>query len=713
MRFAVLLGALAVLGAACLGPGQFDPTGRAPIGNLEVIADAAGGIRVAGWALDPETSAPIAVKVGVRGVVHEVRADLLRPDVGAVYPAQGSSHGFEHTYGPLGPGAYDICVWAENQVGAGDDRLLGCRNGVAVGSADPVGSLETVTSLAPRQVTVAGWAFDPSSTDPVDVVVAVDGAFAARNAANGSRPDVAAAYGRPAAAGFRFDLSVAPGRHQVCVGVFNVGFGSDRLLGCSSVSVAESTEDRRPTGRLTSVTPLGSGRVSVTGVAADPDGATGLTVRLDVDPGTPAARSVTVPVLAGAFATTLDGLADGLHSLCPTALDLDGGFGVRGNRALVCGGAVLGAVAVGTAGAPAAAAVAVAPPPSSPLREAERDAGVSVVLRDGSTMWFFGDTSERDRVGNLEYFVNNTAAWAAPGAPTVTRDGVDGTRPWQFASPPSDWCAGRAYPKSALWPESAVAIPQPNGTDRVVVFMSKVCIGDAFLEIEARGMAVAELTYNPAAPPVDQRIVGTVTQADLATATKPWGRGAVLGPGNSYLYLYECGVFDGDDDTCHAARVPPAGITDRAQWRYWDGGDWSQDASWEVAESVAAPVVMPPRPDAFSHPVSAFTLTRDAAHGAYLMAYSPWPGFVDRVHVRVATTPVGPWTPPVEVMLPGCCETLDGVSYWCYAGTAQPELSGPGLLGVGYFDQLVSVGPSRGQYLTVTVPFSVVLTPAP
>lgn len=89
-------------------------------------------------------------------------------------------------------------------------------------------------------------------------------------------------------------------------------------------------------------------------------------------------------------------------------------------------------------------------------------------------------------------------------------------------------------------------------------------------------------------------------------------------------------------------------------------------------------------------------MTRDAAHGAYVMAYSPWPGFTDRLHVRVATAPEGPWTAPVGVLLPGCGGTVAGVTYACYAGTTQPAFSGPGLLGLGYYDQLVRVGPSAG-----------------
>ncbi|MCZ7628087.1 MAG: glutamate--tRNA ligase family protein [Microthrixaceae bacterium] len=75
------------------------------------------------------------------------------------------------------------------------------------------------------------------------------------------------------------------------------------------------------------------------------------------------------------------------------------------------------------------------------------------------------------------------------------------------------------------------------------------------------------------------------------------------------------------------------------------------------------------------------------------MVYSPFPGFTDRVEVRVAETPVGPFTDPVTVVLPGCHDTTGGVEYLCYAGTAQPSLSEPGLLGIGYYDQLVTPSP--------------------
>ncbi len=704
---------LALVSTGCLLPGQFDPTGGAPIGSLDLVVDAGGAIRVVGWALDPETAGPIVIKVGSEGVVHDVVADSPRSDIAAAYPGHGAAHGFDYTFSGLAPGLRGICVWAPNTVGVGDDRLLGCAN-IEVSDGTPIGSLDFATSLAPRTVTVGGWVFDKNLAGSSEIVVNVDGQLANRSVASNYRPDVGTVFGRPNS-GFQVEVPTSAGSHQVCVATFNAGPGVDRLLGCRTVVVAESTEDRRPVGELTAVTPASHGTVMVTGEASDPDGSAGLQVRLDIDTGTPDAQSVTLPVSGGVFSTTINGLEAGLHTICPVGLDVNGGFGVTGDRAFICGSTVVGELSVGTGGA-ASDKNWVAPSQGHPLRDAERDAGVSVELSDGSVMWFFGDTLARDSVGNVEYFVNNTAAWASAGAPTVTRDGTVGNNPVQFVSPPPGMCDGAQFPTAALWPESAVAVPQGGGTDKVLVFASKVCLGTNVLDIEARGMALVELDYDSSSPPVDTPVTGAVTQANLFDATDPYGRGAVLDADETTIYTYQCGRFDPADTSdwgpCNVGRVDFVDRTVPANWEYWDGGDWTSDASWVASAASAAPIESPTGSDV-TVPVAAFTVTYDAAHNAWLMVYSPWPGFTDRVEVRVADTPVGPFSDPVTVYLPGCNDTTGGVAYYCYAGTAQPKLSSTGLLGVGYYDQLISVATLRAQYVTVTVPFSVVVTPAP
>jgi hypothetical protein len=113
---------------------------------------------------------------------------------------------------------------------------------------------------------------------------------------------------------------------------------------------------------------------------------------------------------------------------------------------------------------------------------------------------------------------------------------------------------------------------------------------------------------------------------------------------------------------------------------------------------------------AYNYPASSLTVTFDAPHGVYVMAYAPWPGFVDRGEVRVARQPWGPWSPPVELYLPGCSNTVNTAFLACYAFTAQPQLSSPSTLGIGYYDQAYAGDRSRGQYMVTSVPFVTVLS---
>lgn len=99
--------------------------GRAPFGYFESLTAAPGGAIVAGWALDPDTSASIEVHVYVDGVGRAIVANTLRPDVGAAYRL-GDNHGFSATI-PMAPGPHRVCTYAINN-GVGDNPLMGCRD---------------------------------------------------------------------------------------------------------------------------------------------------------------------------------------------------------------------------------------------------------------------------------------------------------------------------------------------------------------------------------------------------------------------------------------------------------------------------------------------------------------------------------------------------------------------------------------------------------
>lgn len=119
--------------AISVGPGtnrlvgqQMVVVGGQPFGALDTAAGQSGGIRLGGWALDPDSADPAKVHVYVDGQIRgEFTADRPRADVGAAYPGYGNDHGFSMTV-PASSGSHQVCVYVIN-VGAGDNQLIACR----------------------------------------------------------------------------------------------------------------------------------------------------------------------------------------------------------------------------------------------------------------------------------------------------------------------------------------------------------------------------------------------------------------------------------------------------------------------------------------------------------------------------------------------------------------------------------------------------------
>ena len=99
-----------------------------PIGHLDSVTVSGQGIRVAGWALDPDSSGlpvPVAIYERPGGQVG-IRANQPRPDVASRYPRWGSAHGFAVLM-RAAPGPHEVCAYARNAYGIGATALLGCR----------------------------------------------------------------------------------------------------------------------------------------------------------------------------------------------------------------------------------------------------------------------------------------------------------------------------------------------------------------------------------------------------------------------------------------------------------------------------------------------------------------------------------------------------------------------------------------------------------
>jgi hypothetical protein len=96
-----------------------------PFGSFDVATGVPGGVQVGGWAIDPDTASPIQVHVYVGSVGTALIASGNRPDVGGIYPAYGSAHGFG-TKVSAPSGTHLVCAYAIN-VGVGTNSGLGCR----------------------------------------------------------------------------------------------------------------------------------------------------------------------------------------------------------------------------------------------------------------------------------------------------------------------------------------------------------------------------------------------------------------------------------------------------------------------------------------------------------------------------------------------------------------------------------------------------------
>ncbi len=207
-------------------------TNDVPIGVVEQArVSAPGVISVAGWTLDPNTSAPLAADVYVDGVGVRWQADQSRPDVAAAYPGKGGSHGFSGSVN-VSPGSHQVCVFGIDSVG-GPNTLLNCQT---VTNDVPIGVVDAVGVTSPGVISVAGWALDPNTSASIPVHVYVDGVGVPWEA-NQFRPDIAAAYpGKGDRHGFSGSVMVASGSHRVCAYAIDSVGGPNTLLRCENVT---------------------------------------------------------------------------------------------------------------------------------------------------------------------------------------------------------------------------------------------------------------------------------------------------------------------------------------------------------------------------------------------------------------------------------------------------------------------------------------------
>jgi hypothetical protein len=136
----------------------------------------------------------------------------------------------------------------------------------------PLGNIDSATANL-TTARLQGWAFDPETAAPITIHVYQNatyengGAWVGAYTANTSRPDVAAAYPSYGANhGFSIAANVKPGKTVFCLYALNVGAGSNRLLGCPTVS----TPTGPPVGNVESAS-ISAGKANIVGWSIDPD----------------------------------------------------------------------------------------------------------------------------------------------------------------------------------------------------------------------------------------------------------------------------------------------------------------------------------------------------------------------------------------------------------------------------------------------------------
>jgi GH25 family lysozyme M1 (1,4-beta-N-acetylmuramidase) len=315
---------------AQLGNGGGSVGASNPFGSLDGVARAPGRVTVWGWAIDPDTTAPIKVHVYVNNVFRgEVTANRSRPDVGGAYTGFGPDHGFELT-ADVGGGDQRVCAYAIN-VGPGNaNALLGCRTV----PSNPIGSFDTIQQEPGGIVRVKGWAVDPDTTGSIDVGVFVNGQPRLGARADKPRPDVKTAFSLAADHhGFDEPISgLAAGRNDVCIFGINVGPGTHSVLGCRTITVGQV-----PFGRL-DIAEVGNGGMRVLGWAIDPDTAAPIDMHVYVDGQFKGAVKAdrNRPDIGRAFPaygedhgfdTLVENLSNTRHTVCVYAINVGAGWG--------------------------------------------------------------------------------------------------------------------------------------------------------------------------------------------------------------------------------------------------------------------------------------------------------------------------------------------------------------------------------------------------
>ena len=250
----------------------FKVKGSKPLSNLDIIETTETGIRVKGWAYDPDYEAqPVPLRVEVKRI-NGSAYKTMNVTANLPYNGNNGNHGFDTTIPIENADTYVISIFAGDLTDDGETQVGSTATKTFIGNS-PISYLDAYTAQE-KGFRIRGWAYDPDSpTESIPVRVEVkrtDGTTYKTEtvSANILRSDVNNAKGITGNHGFDATVSVP-----------KAGNYTIELYACDLTKNADSQIGSTKTLRIVGSKPVSSlevceesnGGIRIKGWAYDPD----------------------------------------------------------------------------------------------------------------------------------------------------------------------------------------------------------------------------------------------------------------------------------------------------------------------------------------------------------------------------------------------------------------------------------------------------------
>jgi len=291
----------------------------------------------------------------------------------------------------------------------------------------------------------------------------------------------------------------------------------------------------------------------------------------------------------------------------------------------------------------------------APLNGIHQDQGISIALPGGRTLWIFADTFQRP--GPPRFFVTSAAAVTNPGSWRLNYASTAAGTPVEFlprtAAEKADAQPGEHY--QAVWPTGATQLPD----GRVIISYARYRVQLLTKDYQFLGAGLYEYRYRD----LDGLLDGGQARRIGSDLWGPGDGGEVRSPvyAGGYVYFDQC-----QDLRCYPVRSTPAGLTNRASYRWWTGIGWSGNRDQHQAIVVGS-----------SHPGGNASVVR-LGSGGYAMADTEI-GMVSGTGLLwVSPHPWGPWSRAVSFTFPNCPPV------GCYGLNIHPSQSSADQIRISY-----------------------------